>query len=351
MAGWLLLNGVAAGSAFVIFQQSLSVAAWGAANTGFACIAIIFRWRVLAPLRRMAQMLRHASALMEQERSDVGGTALTIRSMAGEVARFAQHAQLAYARYQDVSRELDVSRQLLAQVTTQQQTILASTNREIVAQYRAVLSYAHYLDEHIQQKTASDQLRYDFDDVCESSFNLKLIAQSLELLRKPMEQPRDPVVLARLLQQTLIALAPALERRSMKLSTGGVDLETVAHADPATIAHVLWMMLLGTIRYAAAESSLRMRCTRSRDGSQAILSLIISELEPGKLSATERQAHLARQLQHLTPHMFAETIRLHGNIQLAELLLARMDARISVVPLTSHACEICLILPTGPVSV
>ena len=78
------------------------------------------------------------------------------------------------------------------------------------------------------------------------------------------------------------------------------------------------------------------------------MSIVVSELSPGQLTQEERGAFLARQLQHLTPHMFAETIRIHGNLQLAEMLMRPLDGRISVVPLTSHSCEICLVLPAAP---
>jgi hypothetical protein len=210
-----------------------------------------------------------------------------------------------------------------------------------------VLAYANYLEEHIQRKTADAGLRYDFDDVCESSFNLTLIAGALNMLHTGTGSTPGPVPLAGLMQQTMLALAPSLDRRAMKLTTAEVDESVVATTDPHIIAQVLWMMLLGTIRYAAAESTLRMRCLASHDNTQALMSIVISELSPGCLSPEERGAHLVRQMEHLTPHMFAETIRIHANLQLAQLLLHRVDASISILPLTSHACEICLHLPIG----
>jgi hypothetical protein len=45
--------------------------------------------------------------------------------------------------------------------------------------------------------------------------------------------------------------------------------------------------------------------------------------------------------------MFAETIRIHGNIQLADMLSKLFGGELSVLPLTSHSCEICLSLPAG----
>ena len=131
----------------------------------------------------------------------------------------------------------------------------------------------------------------------------------------------------------------------MRLTSAAVDESVTAKTDPAIAAQVVWMLLLGIVRYAANESTLRIRSFYSQDRRWAMMSIVISELEPGALTAHEREAHLMRQLQHLTPHMFAETIRIHANLQLAELLLKRLDASIETVPLTSYACEICVRLP------
>jgi hypothetical protein len=48
--------------------------------------------------------------------------------------------------------------------------------------------------------------------------------------------------------------------------------------------------------------------------------------------------------------MFAETIRIHGNIQLAELLIQRIGGSISMLPLTVSSCEICVTLPSADIS-
>ena len=56
-------------------------------------------------------------------------------------------------------------------------------------------------------------------------------------------------------------------------------------------------------------------------------------------------ANMLRQMQHATPHLFAETIRMHANTQLASLMLGRAGGQLNVLPLSSHACEISLVLP------
>ena len=106
------------------------------------------------------------------------------------------------------------------------------------------------------------------------------------------------------------------------------------------------MMLLGMIRFAAEESLLRIRCLPSRDGTQALMSIVVSELSPGSLSEAQREAYLLRKQHHLSPHLFAQAIREHAHVQLAELLLGRVGGSISVLPLTVSACEICVALPS-----
>lgn len=302
--------------------------------------------RVIQPWRRMNQLIHHGRQLMSEERGEFSVSILNLRDMAGELATFAHYAEDAHRKYNAVQGELAESRRLMAEVVSKQQMILDSTNREIIEQYRCVLAYANYLDEQVDRPRDAMQLRYDFDDVCESSFNLKLIAQSLDLLRSH-DVRREPVQLSRLLQQTLVSLTSALDRRSMQLSTLGVDETTMALADSWAVSHALWMIMLGTIRYAAQESTLQLRCHLSPDGAQAIIRMVVSELEPGQLTPQERQAHFTRQNMHASPHMFAETIRHHANLQLAEWVLACVQGTVTVLPITSYACEISLILPAA----
>lgn len=298
---------------------------------------------MLQPWRHIRAIIRHASFALSEDRDVEALSALSVREMVLSISRFATHAQNAYAKCRVLQHELEESREMMEQIATQHRIAMMSTNRELVEQYQSVLAYANYLDEHIRSHKSDAQLRYDFDDVCESGFNLKLIAQSLELLRQPGHQ-LTPVPLSTLLKQTIIALAPSLERRVMKLSTAGVDEEVLATTDLRLLSHALWMLLLGTIRYAAEESTLRLCCLKTSKGN-AIISLGISELEPGQLSPEERQAHMVRQLQHMTPHMFAETIRMHANAQLAGLMLTRAGGSLSVLPISTHACEISMVLP------
>ena len=320
---------------------------WITINAAVIALLILTRQWLLRPLSRISQHLRQVRTTYSEAGEESDFSILNVWHIASDVGRFAGFALEYYRRYQEMSLALEQSRHVITRFAMEQQAILNSTNREIAVQYRSVLSYANYLEGQIVSNKLDPSLRYDLDDVCESSFNLKLIAGSLSMLGAPMQAALGNVPLAPLMQQTILALAPALDRRSMKLTTAEVDMSVAAHGDPGTLAQILWMMLLGMIRYAADESTLRLRCLHNREGTEAMLSIVVSELSPNRMSENERGDHLARQLEHLTPHMFAETIRIHGNVQLADLLIQRLGGSISVLPLTISSCEICMVLPAA----
>jgi signal transduction histidine kinase len=334
-----------------VFEISLHEAiVWLGFNIAVLGVLITLRHFLLLPLRHIAGQLHHLHEAYQQDTGRSITSPLQVGRIARDLSRFASFAMEHYHKHQESAQALEQSRHIIAQFAIEQQAILNSTNHEISTQYRAVLSYAHYLEGQITTNKLDPSLRYDLDDICESSFNLKLIAGALTMLRAPATQEPANVPIAPLLQQTVLALAPALDRRSMKLTSAEVDMSVAAYGDATTLAHILWMMLLGMIRYAADESTLRIRILYSRDGTQAMLSIVISELSPGRMSEDERGEHLVRQLQHLTPHMFAETIRIHGNVQLAHLLITRLGGMIDVEPLTTSSCEICVKLPSAHIT-
>jgi len=321
---------------------------WVSAHGLFGiCLLAANQW-LLQPLKRIRTLLHDVFSTMAQEvpRAQPGHVA-NIRHMASDIARFTTLARDYYVKYQQTNRALLEARQNIAAMSSQQQTILQHTNRELLRQYQSVLAYANYLEEHIERHSSDAILRYDFDDVCESSFALKLLAGAFDMLSRGANLTLTHVPVANVMQTTMLALAASLDRRSMKLSSAEVDIAAIAYTDKTTLSHVLWMMLLGTIRYAADESTLTLGCHYTADKKHIVLSVRVSGLAPGNLSPDERMAHLARQLEENSPHLFAETIKTHANLQVAEMLLTRVDAVIRVVPIAQHACEIQLTLPTG----
>ena len=101
-----------------------------------------------------------------------------------ELNKLASSAQEQSRLRAELHHDLEKAQQVVALYRTQRDTILRTANAEMVTQYQRVLAYANYLDEHIARNRHDTDLRYDFDDVCESGFNLKLIAGALDMLRR-----------------------------------------------------------------------------------------------------------------------------------------------------------------------
>jgi hypothetical protein len=340
------LLGIAAD--FIYLQSLREAGLWASINLLLIALLWLIQRFLLAPLSRITGLLHEVlNTLAAESPRAKSGDLLNIRHMVGDMMRFATLAQEYYFKHQEASRALIEARQTVAAMALQQQTILSHSNRIMIEQYQSVLAYANYLEEHIERQAADTTLRYDFDDVCESGFTLKLLAGAFSLLAQPAISTPQPVNLASVMQQSMLALASSLDRRSMKLNSAAVDMAVVANIDSTSLSHVMWMILLGAIRYAADESTLTLACTHSADGTSAQLSITVSELAPGLVSPEERTAHLTRQLEESSPHLFASALTQHSNLQIAELLLARAGATIAVLPLSSYACEIIITLPSA----
>lgn len=320
------------------------IVAWNLA--AILCFMAI-RLYILHPLRHMAESLRTLRATYVTGHRTAPQQALSVRSLAREVSQFSQFAAEYYQKHDEVSKELAEARRAIAHFSLRHRVLLESTQREGKAQYQSVLAYANYLEERVMANRADSALRYDFDDVCESSFSLSLMANAMAMLNQAHTTTNEEVRIASLLQQTLIKLAPALDRRNMKLTSASVDMNVVAKGDATLLMHVIWMMLFGIIRYAQDESTLRLRTLTSHDGGEAILSIVISELSPNMLTHDERAAFLERQLRYDSPHLFADAVREHANVQLASLLLANTRGTVRVEPLTASSCELSLVVPAA----
>jgi hypothetical protein len=319
----------------------------GAVNLALCLLFWLIRRYLVTPIYLIAKQLSVADVTGTSAKCTAPGLFHT-RELASNVLRLIQTTHEYYGHYQSTQHALTQARQALSEINARQGRIMSSTCQEMLSQYQSVLAYANYLEEQVKQRSVDPDLRFDFDDVSESGFNLKLIAGALNVLSDIALPATTGLDISQLIQQSLITLSASLDRRSMRLSTAEVDLAVMARSEPIALTHALWMVLLGTIRYAAHESTLRLRCLYSHDQRHVFLSLVVNELSPGRLSEAERSAYMERQLHSFTPHMFAETIRTHGNLQLAELLLHRIEGSLSVLPLSSHSCEICLSLPAQP---
>lgn len=319
-----------------------------AINGVFFGLLHLVRVHVVLPALRMIRHVRAIYAIMSVDSEPRGSQAPRTRGRRGighEFSRFTELSLQYFRRHQELASELGEAQAILAQFALHQDTFLDSTSREIGTQYRAVLAYANYLEEQIMRNRLNPSLRYDFDEVCESSFNLKLIAGALAMLSVEAPPHVTHVTLADVMRRTLLALAPALDRRAMRISSAEVNEYVMAYGDPGFIAHILWMMLLGMVRYAADESTLRIRCFYNHDETRAMMSIVVTELKRNDSDLPSNAPSALSGAGGVTATLFAEAIRIHANIQLAHLLIERMGGTITVLPLTSESCEIFMDLP------
>ena len=318
---------------------------WVLLNGALCMMVLALRRYVLFPIIATAYQIQRMLGALHPEVTP-HFTAMNIRAIAFDMARIASIAHDYYLRNHDTKVALHEAQRATQEITDHYTKIMDCASREMITQYQSVLSYANYLEDQIAKYSFAQDMRYDFDDISESGFNLKLMAGALSLIHEQRKPNLMSFNVAQLMQETMIALATSLERRCMKLSSIDVDTKITAWSDPVIITHIIWMILLGTIRYAADESVLHLRCHDNESKTQAILGITISELSPGNLSEQERGAFLERQLEQFSPHMFAETIRIHANVQLIEMLLKPLKGQLTIEEINSHSCEICLTIPS-----
>lgn len=257
-----------------------------------------------------------------------------------------QHILHAYFEQHQLEYQLNKAHDSLARFHTEQEQLIAATQNEVNEQYRYILAYAHYLEQRISTRKADSGLRDDYDDVCEQAFNLQLIVQAMGMLPAQTSLPAlSKVALSDRMASILLDLAPNLDRRAMKLMSAEWDETIEVTSSSEWLTHLLWMVLLGCIRFAEQESTLSLRC--QKEGMQAKLEVKVSTLNPGALTQTERYAYLEKRIQaggH-DAHMFASTLKAHANIRLAKLLASRLMAQVEVKPINEHSCVVSLLLP------
>lgn len=259
-----------------------------------------------------------------------------------------QHILHAYVEQHHLEYRLEQAHASLSRFHEEQEQLIAATQSEVNVQYQQILAYAHYLERCISHRKADTGLREDYDEVCEQAFNLQLIVQAMGMLPVQSALPDlSKVALSDRMASILLDLAPSLDRRAMKLTTAEWDESVQVTSSSEWLTHLLWMVLLGCIRFAEQESTLSLSC--KREGTQVRLDVLVSCLSPGTLSETERYRYLERRMQEGedSAHMFASTLEIHANIRLAKLLTARLMAQLQITPVNSHSCVVQLVLPAA----
>src|SRR3569832_792013 len=74
-------------------------------NSLFAVVALVLRWCVITPWRRLVRQLRHVSNELASEQG-TERVCVSMRGMAGEIARRSAIARESYQRHIETSRQL-----------------------------------------------------------------------------------------------------------------------------------------------------------------------------------------------------------------------------------------------------
>jgi hypothetical protein len=300
---------------------------------------------IIVPIRRILDLMHHLE-LAGQEVAERKHS-LSLKDAIYDAQMRLQTLLAAYHKHQKIEQQLAEAHKALSHFYTEQGIITHAASGEITQQYRAILAYAHYLEERIAQRSADPSLREDYDEVCEQAFNLQLIVQAMGVLETTRHEP--PVLTRVSLSERIISLmldlTPSLDRRAMKLTTLSWNETVHARSHSELLTLTLWMLLIGGFRFAVDESTLTLGCTEY-DG-MAIMEITISFLSPAALTESERLAYLEEKLRSggRDASMFAQALKEHGNMQLAQLLAGRIGAQVTITPITSYSCTIALTLP------
>lgn len=254
-----------------------------------------------------------------------------------------------YVEQHHMEYQLQRAQDSLERFHHEQEELIRATQSEVQAHYHEILAYAHYLEQRITHRKSDPSLRDDYDDVCEQAFNLQLIVQAMGILPNHATLPAlASISLTDRMASLMLDLAPSLDRRAMKLTSAEWDDTIQVTSSSEWLTHLLWMVLLGCIRFAENESTLTLRC--QKDGMQAKLEVTVSTLSPGALSENERYAYLEKRMKagEYAAHMFASTLDAHANIRLAKLIASRLMAQVQVIPINDHSCAVTLLLPLSP---
>lgn len=309
-------------------------------NLGLLMAYLIILWRLPHPVAcRTVQRIHEVAQEMQ------AGTAppFSHRSLQDVLAWLECNAKAQVRLRHDLTHQLQEARSMLARAQARQDTALHAASREMLAQYHAVLGFANYLDERVAYPAEGGELRQDFDDICESAFQLKLVAYALEALGLQRPATRRNVRVSALLQSPLPALSSCLDRRVMHLDTRDVDMDICVTTDPTLIHHVVWMALLGIIRHAAPESTLVLSAKPVDDGRRAVIGIGIRA--PSHPIAETPYTLLTATVEQDPAALFAHTVREHASLRLAELLLQSMDAELSMQVVSASECVVQLSMP------
>lgn len=218
---------------------------------------------------------------------------------------------------------------------------------ELKGMFEQVRAYSQMLEYSVAKNRTDPDLREAFDELSEHCVNLQLLTRGLDVLqqRRIFENANMHTNPASAMSGLLLSLSTALERRNMSLSTLAWDEKVTAKIDPSLLELVMWLVLLGAIRYAEDESTLNLSCEPDYTTGCTYITCLITELAPLSMLAEERLAFMEEKSKYQNAHMFAHTLAGNTNYILANKLAAKAGATLNVHPLTQTSCLVELVLP------
>lgn len=303
-------------------------------------------WHGYAHYRQLIDMLHHI--LTKWQHSPYTASSCAIMharspfALLQELSRLTDHALETHRLHMHLRMQLSASQHSLSHY--QSLTCLHSDMRTL---FSRIAEYTQMLEETIARRASISSLHEAFDELSEHSFNLQLFISAFERLQKVVApagwvEITDPT---HTLSRVLVPLAASLDRRAMQLSSLAWNERVRAKIAANDLELIIWLMLLGTVRYAEEESTLVLSCEPATDGSHAIITCLVSELAPATMSAHERAAFMQEKQKYKSAHMFAHTLAESTNLTLARQLVSRVSGTLSVHARSQTSCLIELTLP------
>lgn len=261
------------------------------------------------------------------------------------------HAALTLARdHETLRRQLGGAQQHIEQLLRQQHRLQCGAVGETGHVFRTIHLYAQYLEDMILAKRADADMRYDYDEVCEAAANLQCLMGGMQALLE--YESRGHLFLSRcdvgdVLGRFLVQLTPALERRSMRITSHRFPASLAVCTDEPLLRHALWALLYACLRYAEADSTLHIEGKDEVD--EVALRFFVTHSNPAAISLGEREAYLsALTNSDHSVHMFAHVIGQHPNMQLAGRIAAALGGTVDCLPQGPYCCMLEWRLPSGP---
>lgn len=308
--------------------------------------ALAFVWEWYRRYRVLIDQLHHTIAHWHRSKH-MGHDILTgqqsLATLVGQMKQALDQSLETHRLHMHLKMQLSASHHSLNDYQS-----LADLHGDMKHLFKRIALYSQMLEETLARHASASALRDTFDELSEQSFNLQLFIAAFERLRQPTARgSAERINPTQTLSRVLVPLASALDRRSMQLSSAAWDERARAYARNDELELMVWLILLGTVRYAEDESTLVLSCEPSADGATTFITCLVTELAPAAMSPHERADFMDAHHKYQSAHMFAYTLAASTNITLASRLAQRVHGSLTVHPRTQTSCMIELSLPRG----